>query len=170
MDSQDATDVTKKLKEEVDEIQKTLIPTSLENTCEDELDTIYSTHFLDYQVYTYKEFVTLVVQESLYTCEKGISVIQKLHSYTFNVLTGEQIEIANLLNQYDKTLTDAIQNVRKSLNTLQDESSVQIEETIQNLKENDTYTIYIDQDGNLVMKYIVKTNLVDYNDTIVLNG
>ena len=43
---------------------------------------------------------------------------------------------------------------------------IKIDETLNELKINDTYVIYISETKKLVVKYIVKTNSVDYNDVI----
>lgn len=47
--------------------------------------------------------------------------------------------------------------------------NIKIEETINDLKSQETYVIYIDEFGDLILNYVVKTTSLDYNDTITIN-
>lgn len=135
---------------------------------------IYNLRFLEYAIYTYQEHTTLLIRESSYTCENGFSSANKVKSYTFNVLTGERLDFNSLLKKYNTTLTNILEKIRINLEenqTIVDEVPyIQIEETINALKEQETYVFYIDEFGDLALNYVVKTNSVDYNDTITING
>lgn len=176
LESTEALEVSKEIKEYVNEVKKTLVTldSSDDTTCEDEnIDNIKSTNFLDYAVYSNQEYITLFISESSYSCKEGVSPIQKMKSYTFNVLTGELLSFSDLLSKYNTNYTNAIELVKSHLNenqtTLEEDQNIKIEETMNLLKEQATYVIYIDEFGDLIMKYIVKTNTVDYNDNIILN-
>ncbi len=135
---------------------------------------IYSTNFLEYAIYNYQEYATLLIRESSYTCENGFSSSNKVKSYTFNILTGERLNFNALLVKYNANFANVLEKIRIHLNETQtiveDIPNILIEETLQNLKEQETYVFYIDEFGDLILNYVVKTNSVDYNDTIVING
>lgn len=176
LNSNDAKSITNEIKEYVDTIKSTLQKLdSVSVTCDyGEFDNIYKTRFLDYGIYSYQEYITLLIRESEYNCVDGISASSKVKSYTFNVLTGERLEFNELLLKYNTTLTNVIEKVRKNLQenqTIIDEiPTIQIEETINALKEQETFVIYLDEFGDLNINYVVKTSGVDYNDTITING
>lgn len=175
LDSNDATMITQSLKKLVDEKKNKIEKTkdSLVNSiCNDTTDGIKNAPILDFAIYSYLEYTTLVLYESNYSCETGISAIQSMKSYTFNVLTGEYLTFSDLLTKYNTSFSNGVSLMQEVLHnnqvTLNGIENIKVKETISNLKENDTYIFYIDELGELVMKYIVKTNTVDYNDTISL--
>ena len=94
LNSNDAKSITNEIKEYVDTIKSTLQKLdSVSVTCDyGEFDNIYKTNFLDYGIYSYQEYITLLIRESEYNCVDGISASSKVKSYTFNVLTGERLD------------------------------------------------------------------------------
>lgn len=174
LESEEATKTTNELKNYVNAIKNTLKNTD-ETTCgENEvIDHIYETKFLDYTIYSYQEYITLLIRESNYNCFTGISSSSLMKSYTFNVLTGEKLSFSALLTKYNFTLAEVINQIRVNLeeqqSVIEEIPNIKIEETISNLKEQETHVIYIDEFGNLVLNYVVKTNTVDYNDSIIIN-
>jgi hypothetical protein len=105
--------------------------------------------------------------ESNYSC--GESQISKISSYTFDVSTGKLISFDDLLKEYGLTYTEVLNKINSNLEENQVDDNIKIENTLNELKENNTYIVYISNEGSLVVKYIVKTNSVDYNDVIEFN-
>ncbi len=176
LESESANNLNKELMEYVDRIKNTLqrIESPDVSCAFGNYDNIYQTKYLDYNIYSHKEYITLFIRESNYNCDNGISIYNNVRSYTFNVLTGERINTSDLLEKYNTTLTLVIDSIRNYLNNSQviidEEPSIKIDETIDNLKEQFTYAIYIDDYGDLNLNFVVKTNSVDYNDNIIING
>ncbi len=174
LNSSDALNATNELKTYVESVNQTLKKQTEQTACvyENE-EQIAETNYLDYGIYTYEEYITLLVLESNFNCETGFSASSKVKSYTFNVLTGKKLTTEELLLKYNTTLTQVLERIRQELEsmneTTSESESIQVEETLKNLKENETFVIYIDEFGNLVMNYVVKTNSVDYNDNIIIN-
>lgn len=173
LNSDSAKNSNKEIKNYAISTKETLQKGSSE-VCEfNETANILKTNFLEYATYTFQEFVTLLIRESKYSCEEGFSSTSKVKAYTFDVLSGERVSFQNLLSKYGITLTNVLEEIRHHLNeeqTIIDEvPNILIEETIGALKEQETYVLYIDEFGDLILNYVVKTNSVDYNDTIVVN-
>ncbi len=145
---------------------------SQDRICENNSD-LYSASILDYATYYYDKYITLLVTENGFSCQEDIERPLKVYSYTFDGTTGKLLNINDLLKNFDLTYTEVIEKIENSLNNNQtvidDTPQIQIEETLNKLKENENYTIYISETNKLVVKYIVKTNSIDYNDIIELN-
>ena len=143
----------------------------IENICENGSD-IYSYNSLDYAFY-YGDFITLLVSENNYNCTKEIEIPYKIQAYTFDSVTGKLKTFSDLLNNYNITYTEILEKLKNNLEEQQtiinEVSNIKITETLNELKENENYAIYLSENKKLVMKYIVKTNTVDYNDIIELN-
>ena len=80
--------------------------------------------------------------------------------------------LRNLLTKYNLTktlLNDQIRNHLKDTQNKNTEDTIDITKTLSNMQYNETYALYINDSAELEVKYIVKTDGVDYNDTIVLN-
>lgn len=171
--SESAKNINEEIKNYVNATKGTLQNGSSDACQYNETSNILKTNFLEYATYTFQEFATLLIRESEYTCESGFSSTSKVKSYTFDVLSGERLSFQALITKYGTTLTNVLEMVRNHLNeeqTIVDETpNILIEETIGTLKEQETYVLYIDEFGDLILNYVVKTNSVDYNDTIVVN-
>ncbi len=174
---EDAKAVNKDLKKLVSEVNNSLKKISNQNnpTCTyGDYDDIYETDFLDYGVYTYQNYLSLVIRRSTYDCENGISSTYKVKSYTFDMQSKKSLSSTELFQTYNTTFTNVKEQINNNLTASQsmvdDVPTLLIEETLNNLKEQDTYIAYIDEFGDLNVNYVVKTNTVDYNDTITING
>ncbi len=173
LDSEDAKTINNEIKEYASNIKNTLEKGNETKCPTNESTDIYKTNYLDYAVYTYEEYVTLLLRESTYSCTDGFSTSSKVKSYTFDVLSGKLLSFDALLTKYNTTLTKVVEQIRSNLNKEQTiidgVSTIKIEETINSLKEQSTYVIYVDEFGDLILNYVVKTSSVDYNDTITIN-
>lgn len=141
-----------------------------ENICNNSSE-IYEAAILDYASYSYNKYITLLITENLYNCTDEIEKPSKVTSYTFDTTTGKLISQEDLLKLFNLTYTEALQIIEEHLESLSstDENNILVDETMNKLKENETYTIFISETNHLAVKYIVKTNSIDYNDTIELN-
>lgn len=173
LDSEDARRVTENLKQFVEQKKSSLLKMDKKPTevvCTQSSADIYQAEIVDFGVFSYENYVTLVVYLSNYSCVSGVSNILEMQSYTFDITTGKNLSFDELFKKYHTTFADVLLLVRESLmenQTYVDGSPyIQIEETISLLKNDNHFILYLDENGELVMKYIVKTNGVDYNDTI----
>jgi hypothetical protein len=142
------------------------VSTTSDTVCEDG-ESISSAKSLDYATYSYSKYSTITIMESNYSC--GESQISKISSYTFDVSTGKLISFDDLLKEYGLTYTEVLNKINSNLEENQVDDNIKIENTLNELKENNTYIVYISNEGSLIVKYIVKTNSVDYNDVIEFN-
>lgn len=173
LDSEDAKSVTLKLKSLVEQKKSSLLKMDAKPTdvvCNSINANVYQAEIVDFGVFSYKDYVTIVVYLSNYSCLSGVSNILEIQSYTFNISTGKSISFEELFKQYGTSFAKVTLSVREALMENQTYIDgvpyIQIDETISSLKENLNYILYVDENGELVMKYIVKTNGVDYNDNI----
>lgn len=173
LNSEDANRINEEIKSYATQIKGTLEKGDPSKCYYEEPNDIFKTDYLDYAVYTYQEYVTLLIRESNYSCQNGFSSSSKVKSYTFDVLSGHLLSMDALLSKYDMTLTKVLEQIRNNLNneqTIVDGiPNIKIEETINDLKSQETYVIYIDEYGDLILNYVVKTTSLDYNDTITIN-
>jgi hypothetical protein len=164
--SDDAVSVNTILSDIYDEALNSIVLATEDNTCENE-DSIKSSSLIDYAVYENSKYVTLLITISNYSC--GNSVVSKLVSYTFDITTGNLLSFDDLLKEYNLNYTEVLNKINSNLEENQTDDYIKIDDTLNELKENNTYVVYISNEGSLVVKYIVKTTLTDYNDVIEFN-
>lgn len=135
-------------------------------------DEIYSASERNYETYEYKEYISLLVKDYEFTCYDG-SLLKKLRSYVFNVATGKLLLTNDLLDMFNTNMDEVKSRVRdyliKNQSFEEEVELIKIEETITGLDNDDNYAVYIDKYGDLYISYIVKTNQVDYNESMKLN-
>ncbi len=158
----------KKLNEEIKTIKDSQVLVE-DNSC---VDNIKSTKQRDYAIFTTNDYLSLIISDSDYTCEDSFSIINHMQSYTFTLEDGKLLKQEELLKAFNLTMDNVITKIRKHLEDNQSKTmdgldTIKVDESINNLKYNDNYMLYINELGKLEIKYIVKSNLVDYNDTIV---
>lgn len=137
-------------------------------------DDIYSATIRDYQNYIFDNYISLVVSDSLYDCFKGVYDYTKIKSYIFDVDANERVSNIDILNKYDTNISEVKERIKKKLESDQTVSeegieSIKIDETIENLSNDNSYGLYVDDDGNLIIKYIVKSNNLNYNESMIIN-
>lgn len=137
-----------------------------------ETDDIYSATIRDYKQYEYGNYISLVATDYLFDCHEGIYDYTLIKSYVFDVEKNKLISSFDILTKYNISLSDVKEKIKAKLNkeqtTIDEVEVIKIEETLDNLENDATYAIYIDNNGNLNIKYIVKSNLINYNDNIVI--
>lgn len=173
IDNKDANEVNEELSKIYDEALSSIKKSnSTDLICESGSD-IYSAISLDYAVYDYEDYITLLVTENSYSCGDGLFKPYKLHAYTFNSNDGKFVSDESLIKEYGLTYTEILEKIEKHLNLQQTiidgVETINVSDTLNKLRANETYAIYVSETKKLVVKYIVKTNSVDYNDIIELN-
>ena len=131
---------------------------------------IYSVMYRDYIDNSYGDYVSLVVLDFKFDVIND-SVINKIKGYVIRKSTGELMETFNV------TESTIIEKVKKRLNDSQvleeGETVIDIDSTIKSIKDNDYYkgvkTLSINKNGKLTLNFIVKTNEINYNDSVELN-
>lgn len=168
--SDDAKSLNKKLTEKYNNAFKTVINKDDNHQCVNESD-IFNSLVIDYTTYYYEGFITLLIRESDYSCNRTINNMpSKIESYTFDGNAGNLIEQEKLLEKFaldQNKVKEIIKNRLYELKT--NDESINIDNIINNLKINETYCIYISEEKELVVNYIVKTGTESYNDIIELN-
>ena len=133
-------------------------------------DDVYSATIREYQFYTYENYMSLVISDSLYDCFKGIYEYSNVKSYMFDTKNNERISNVDILNKKSKTLTDVKDTIRKKLEKDKiNNESIKVDETIDNLSNDDTYGLYIDEDGKLFIKFVVKSDNLNYNESMMID-
>lgn len=141
-------------------------------TCE---DGIYAMKFRDYQDISYSKYLTLLVNDYDYSCLSG-NIPTSRKSYVVNKETGKIISDEELLQIFNVTEDQIYEGVKKRLEntqTLDEENQViDINGTLENLK-NGSYGINkalsVSKNGKLTINFIVKSNKINYNDSIEIN-
>ena len=171
--------INKTLKEELEafeEEQVTLDEVTLSdtNTCTNDAN-LYSFLYREYEDTTFGDYISLVINDFTYNCLDG-NKIENIKGYVINKNTGDIYTPEELLDKFSITEESIIEQVRKRLNDTQvldkDIQVIDIEGTISDIK-NGTYgtvkSLSISKTGNLVINFIVKSNRINYNDSIELN-
>lgn len=167
------SDINEEIKNYVADVKKSAerIETPLESCPDASVGDIKVAHSLSYAIYNYDKYSTLFMEESAYSCESVTSDTLSLKSYTFNNITGEYLSMEQLLKLNHLTYTEVLDKIKAelTLNASHEGSTILVDATLNELKANRSYVIYLTEEGSLIVKYIVKTTSVDYNDIIVLN-
>ncbi len=164
----DAQKVNEELDKLYEEALKSVKKSNDSNICENESD-IYSANVIDYILYK-EEYISLLVEENSYTCTEDIQEPNHVYAYVFDARNGDLISSNELLEKYNLTYTQVLEKLEQHLKAqYENNTDIQINKTLNELKENENYILYISDNKKLVMKYIVKTTSVDYNDVIELN-
>lgn len=142
-----------------------------------DVDNIFSADVRNYEIYEYKNYVSLVLYDDTYSA-LGTSGKKKPRAYVFDIKEGKLLSNTDVLNLYGKNTEHVIAAIKARLESTQqtitkDDASInliKIDETVNNMKYNENTNIYIDQYGKLITNFVVNTNEVDYNDTIEIKG
>lgn len=136
-------------------------------------DDIYSATIRDYENFEYENYITLLITDSLYDCFSGVYDYPIIKSYIFDVEKNERISNIDILEKYGITMSEVKDKIRTKLQEDQtvegDIEVIKIDETIENLSNDNTYGIYMDDTGNLFIKYVVKSNQINYNESMLIS-
>lgn len=137
-------------------------------------ENIYSASERNYEIFEYKEYISLIVRDYEFSCYDG-SLLKSLKSYVYNISNGKMLLTEDLLGLYNismETVKEKIREHLQSKQTIIEETQTElilIDETINNLNNPSSHAIYIDKYGDLNISFIVKSSQVDYNESIKLN-
>lgn len=162
------------LKSENDEIRKSVEYLNEENKDESKTilydeTTIYSAKERNYLTYNSKDYVSLIINDLTFNCYDDF-LITGIKSYIIDLKNGNIITNEELLKKIGVTNDMIIEKIGTRLDETQSFNGeievIKKEETLNSLF--DSYGLYVDG-GNLYITFIVKTNFVNYNDSIKLN-
>ena len=171
---QGAEVITSSLKGEMDLIRNSVVNISEENIDASKTklyndSNIFSAKERTYDVHKSTGYVSLVITDLDYNCYSDLT-INNIKGYVFDIKTAKNISNEELLIKYSITTDDIKNRVSDHLDLNQsvvDEIEViKKEDTLNNLFNS--YALYL-ENGNLYISYVVKTNFVDYNDSIKIN-
>lgn len=135
-------------------------------------DDIYSATVRDYEDYIYKNYVSLIVTDYAYDCFHGIYDYIQIKSFIFDIVENKRISNLEILSDFNTNLSEVKEKIKEKLEmdqtVIEGVESIKIEETINNLDNNNSYGLYIDTSGNLIIKYIVKSNQKNYNEIMTI--
>lgn len=165
-----AKEKNEEIKKYIDETYKTK-EIDNENVCSNKNnDNIKSINFLEFANYNFENYLSLLIYEENYDCNDLVSKASFVRSYTFNTSNGSFLNYNDILKEFNIGEYNLEEEVEKHLEELyENNDTILIDETIDNLKEQETYTLYIDEYGDIRINYVVKTTNNDYNDTIIVN-
>lgn len=141
-------------------------------TCEKDL---YSFSYRNYEITEFSYYASVVIVDYDYNCVNG-SVPINIKSYVINKDNGSIITNEELLSAFLISEEKIVEKVKKRLEDTQvldgEVGVIDIENTVNNVK-NGTYGIdkalSISKNGKIVINFIVKSNKINYNDSIELN-
>lgn len=165
------------LHNELEELSKNEVKVTNEEipegiTCENDL---YSFTYRDYDLIEYGDYKSLIIKDYDYTCVNS-SIPKNVKSYVIDIKNGNIISNDELLKKYNVSEESIIEQVKKRLEDTQilDEEVqiIDIDGTLNEVKSG-TYGINkalsVSKNGKLMINFIVKSNKINYNDSIELN-
>lgn len=172
-------DLNNTLKNEVASFENTIAKVNNETelpegiTCDNDY---YSFTYRDYVNTEFLDYISLVVQDYNYNCVNG-STPKNIKAYVVNKKTGKLYNEEELLKEFNITEDMVIDKIKTRLDFTQtlDEDETQVinvDETISSIRNNDYGTVKalsIGKTGKLTINFIVKSNKINYNDSIELN-
>ena len=170
-------DITNKLHNELEEISKKEVKVTNEEipegiTCENDL---YSFSYRDYEIMEYGDYKSLVIKDYDYNCVTS-SLPKVVKSYVINTNDGKNLTNEELLTKFNLNEDNILEQVKKRLEDTQildeDVQVIDVDGTLNDIK-NSTYgtnkALSISKNGKLMLNFIVKSNKINYNDSIELN-
>ena len=165
------------LHNELEELSKNEVKVTNEEipegiTCENDL---YSFTYRDYDLIEYGDYKSLIIKDYDYNCVNS-SIPKNVKSYVIDIKNGNIISNDELLKKYNGSEESIIEQVKKRLEDTQilDEEVqiIDIDGTLNEVKSG-TYGINkalsVSKNGKLMINFIVKSNKINYNDSIELN-
>ena len=143
-------------------------------TCSNDAN-LYSFPYREYTDTAFGDYISLVINDFTYNCELG-NEIENIKGYVIDKNTGDIYTPEELLAEFSITEAEIIEQIRERLNDTQvldgDTQVIDIEGTISDIENGEYGTVKslsISRTGELVINFIVKSNRINYNDSIELN-
>ncbi len=163
------------LKTEMDKIRESIIKLDESNkdtkkTLLYEDSDIYSAIERNYEIYKTKDYYSVIISDLDFNCYNDF-IIKNIKGYVIDIKNGKILTNEDLMKKYNLSFDTIKDKVSLELDEKQNitENGIEVinkEETLNTLFDN--YAIYIDGSG-LFISYIVKSNIVNYNDNVKLN-
>ncbi|MBQ4584138.1 MAG: hypothetical protein IJA94_04555 [Bacilli bacterium] len=129
---------------------------------------IYRAKARDYEVYKTNKYVSLIINSYDFDCYNGV-LMTGVDSYIISIKEGKILtneEIHKIFSINDDVIKSLVNDYLQTIQTLENEIEViNIESTLNNLFNDGSYAFYIDN-NELYFSFIVKSNLIDYNENI----
>ena len=125
-------------------------------------------HYKKYDIYTYGEYISLVVNYYTYTPDALVQY-ETTKAYVFDKNTGDLLDKAELLKRFnldEQSVKTLITNYVKDQDILKEDQILDAGLTVEGV---DLDNLYVDKIGNFSISVLVKSDLKDYNDVIILN-
>lgn len=143
-----------------------------EETSQEELhineEGIYSLDYREYVDMTYNNYISVLVKDYSFDIQQG-SIPKSLKAYTIDKENAHIYTKEELLNKYsvtDDTVKEKIKDKIADIELLSgDTIDVDTDKTLANY---DTMAFYINKSGKLEVTFIVKSNQIDYNESVVI--
>ena len=136
---------------------------------------LYSFNYREYVDTEFADYISLVINDFSYNCING-SRIENIKGYVIDKNTGKQITEEELLRKFnisDETIISAIRERLSDTQVLDEgEQVIDIDGTINDIQNGEygkVKALSISKTGQLVINFVVKSNRINYNDSIELN-
>lgn len=134
------------------------------------VDDIYSATVRSYEDYKYNQYISLVMTDYKYDIINGFNDYNKVKAYVFDVNENKMLSNLDVLNIYNVSLDDVKKLIKNNiLDNKNTEDEINIDEVMENYSKDDLYTVYINENNKLVVKFIVNLDGMNYNDSIIIN-
>lgn len=168
-------DLNSNLHNELEELSKNQVLYTDQEVPEGIICSLYSFSYREYVKTEYKDLVSVVIHDYDYTC--GTSAVpKKTKSYVIDITTGKILSDEEILSKFEISEDLINSSVKKRLDDTQvldeEEQVIDIEGTLENLKNTEygeEKALSISKNGKLVINFLVKSNKINYNDSIELN-
>lgn len=129
---------------------------------------IYQAQARDYQIYKTNKYETLVINNYNFDCYDGV-LMTGLKSYVVSINDGKILkneDVYNLFNVNNETIKNKVNTFLEENQSIDNNVSViNVDMTLNELFNDGNYAFYIDN-NELYFSFIVKSNLIDYNENI----
>ena len=178
LDNNQATAINNEIKTENEELFNSVKKISetendTGNEIKDDTDDIYSATIREYQTYKYGNYISLVISDSSYDCFKGVYDHTSIKSYIFDINTNERVSNIDILAKHNTSFSEVKNKIKEKIEEIpkdgEESNGIKIDETIENLANDNSYGLYLDESGDLIIKYIVKSDNLNYNENMIIN-
>lgn len=166
--------INSSLKTEMDEIRKQVVYLNESNTDPTkekifEESNIYSALERQYVTYKTKDYFSLLIKDLSFNCYEDFT-FNSVKSYVIDLKNSKVLTNEEILSKYNIKLDDIKNKISERLDSTQSEVEgqevIKKDETLNNI--DGKYGLYFDG-ISLYVSYVVKSNFVDYNDSIIIN-
>lgn len=132
-------------------------------------DKLSYAKYSKYEVYTYGDYVSLLVKYYTYTTDNFISFTSS-KAYVFNLNDGSLVTNEELMQKYNVTAENINAKISEFVtgqNLLKEGENLDAAASVSANSGN--LVLYVDKIGKLNASILVKSDKKDYNDSVILN-